>query len=375
MRKSSFICGLAQEDGKAVEAQAVLWDDSTVWEILWKLIKDKTSVDEAFASFVAQRLPTLSLAQTSLMFALDHPLDPQAMKLCRLLDNIGESISAAPNAAVLHDLGSHIERNAIAKLRGVNERSIADRLRRAKRGGFDGETTEDLVRHVILNLFAELEASFKDKPREERERLAAQIADALNALDEDTLDRIKDAAQMHDFSTDALLRSGGIAGLGIGLSTVVGVTGFSAYTAVTSVMAAVAGAVGVTLPFSAYLMATSMLAFMTNPIVLLAGLGGAGWWLTQKANNQIRARLTPILVTTAVISQGLNTEHQDYVTELAAHMARRYKEFLDSSGETRRVLKRAFPAFVDPTEKPIAHELVDRVVERIPQIFKKVRIG
>lgn len=46
-----------------------------------------------------------------------HPLDPQAMKLCRLLDHHGIPITAIPDIGALHVSGLKIEEKAIAHVR------------------------------------------------------------------------------------------------------------------------------------------------------------------------------------------------------------------------------------------------------------------
>src|SRR6185437_13861618 len=103
-------------------------------------------------------------------------------------------------------------------------------------------------------------------------------------------------------SADALMQTGSLAALGGAMVGTVGLAGFAAYTTVTSFIAAVTGLVGLTLPFGAYMFAASALAFLSNPVVVasLAAIGGR--FAIRRANRQMRDRLVPVMIATAVMA-------------------------------------------------------------------------
>jgi hypothetical protein len=94
-------------------------------------------------------------------------------------------------------------------------------------------------------------------------------------------------------------------GFSAGFAVLVSAGGFASYTALTTGIAAVAGAVGVTLPFSFYMSATSILAMVTSPLVLgplgLLVVAGTTMW----GNKKIRRSMLPMLVTQNALAAGL----------------------------------------------------------------------
>jgi hypothetical protein len=63
---------------------------------------------------------------------------------------------------------------------------------------------------------------------------------------------------------ETLVRAGGLTALGTGLAALIGGGGFAVYAMLSATIANVVGLVGLTLPFSAYLMATS--CWLSSPI-------------------------------------------------------------------------------------------------------------
>jgi hypothetical protein len=137
---------------------------------------------------------------------------------------------------------------------------------------FEGGTAIDLTRYVLRRTFEELNDTFASKPREEQERVAADIARLLADLPADLQERIRRQAGLADLSAAALKRTGAIAAVGAALVGSVGMAGFAAYTTITSVIASAAGLVGLTLPFAVYIHATAALALLSNPFVLGAAI-------------------------------------------------------------------------------------------------------
>lgn len=224
--------------------------------------------------------------------------DWQAAKLSRILRHLDLGFAASPSEAELVDLCLQAEARAVALLTRLEGAG------RAKQGvePFTGSSVLDLSRYVLRRMFEQLDASFTRKPAEERERIAADIAQRLAALPEDVRERIRRETGLANLSADALLRTGSIAAVGGAMVGTVGLAGFAAYTSVTSFIAGAAGLVGLTLPFGAYTFATSALAFLSNPVIVGGVAIVGGHFAIKRANQQMRDRLVPVMVATAVIA-------------------------------------------------------------------------
>jgi hypothetical protein len=277
------------------------------------------------------------------------PLDPQAMKLCHLLDHYELSITAVPDSGTLHVAGWKIEERAINDVCKAQRQRDAAASQKAEERTPEVRSIEDLVPHVLRRLFTDLDDWLSKASPEERERIAEQIAKALDGLGADVQEEVRRAARLDDFSMGALVRAGRLAALGTGLSAATGVGGFAVYAMLSATIANVVGLVGLTLPFSAYLMATSLLAFITNPLVVLVAVVGGGARLGTLANRRMRAELVSLLVAFAALKSA-DPETRGRSRALVAHLADRYEEFLDGDRDRRAELLRAFPAFRAPKE-------------------------
>jgi hypothetical protein len=185
---------------------------------------------------------------------------------------------------------------------------------------------------------------------QERARVVEQIADALDCMGDDLRERVRQHAKLDDLSRQTLARAGALAALGAGLAVVTGAAGFAAYTTLIATISTVGGLVGITLPFFVYVIATSLLAFVTNPLVVLAAVGGGSAWLVKWANRRMRAEILPLLVAFAAAKAEDTAEARSHVRDLARHLSDRYQEFLDGDPKRRAQLRRAFPAFRHPEE-------------------------
>jgi hypothetical protein len=321
--QSRLVLGLVCETSEAVAAQVALWDRSTVWNAALEQAS-KTKLVTAAGGYLQQNIfAPLQRAKTTVTDfvpewirehyreqsgAQSNPIDNHVSKFCRLLQHAGLRLDTAPSAAHLHDLGLQIERNAIQTLAAVDDRSLGKRLLGAKRQGFTGTNIDDLVRYVISKTFGQIDEEFKNKTRSEQDEIAGRIAAALRDLPLEEQERIRKAARLPDLTAETLRQTGRFAKLGIGLSATVGLAGFTAYTTLTSVVAAVTGLAGIHLSFGFYMMLTSSLAGLTNPLILVPLLAGGGGWMTSRANQKIRGVLYPTFVATSVMSLATSDE-------------------------------------------------------------------
>jgi hypothetical protein len=194
-------------------------------------------------------------------------------------------------------------------------------------------------------MFDELDAGFSSKSAEEQERIAGDIARRLADLPENLQERIRREAGLADLSATALKRTGAIAAVGSALIGAVGIAGFAAYTTVTSVIAAAAGLVGLTLPFTVYLHATAALAFLSNPWVMALVFVGGGHFAVTKANQQMRGRLVPVMVATAIMATVTEETDNKQVATLSELLSKYYRLRSTDDRKTRTEISNTFPCF------------------------------
>lgn len=369
--KSRLLLGLLSETDDAATTEVELWDRSNVWQAAWDqaaknqtvknagmVLRDK--VAKPFADEVRDRLRELlpQPDEEADQSGLEHPLDRHLMKFCRLLDHAGLRINHTPTVVELHDLCLQIERDAVRSLREADDRSLSARLKREPRNGFDGTTTDDLVRHVIQKTFEQLDAEFRKKTPTEQEEIAARIAAALRDLSPEEQERIRKTARLPDLTAETLRQTGMLASLGFGVSGMVGLAGFTAYTTITSLVAAATGLVGLHLGFSTYMFLTWGLAWITNPLVFIPMVIGGGTWMTSRANRGIRGVLYPTLVATSVMANASTEERDLPVADFAKRIGSLAGEISTGSGERLGFLVSRFPGLGRP---PIASRLMRHV--------------
>jgi hypothetical protein len=361
--QSRLIQGLLCETNEAVAAQVTLWDRSTVWHAgIQQAAKTKlaTAASDYLNEKVVAPVRRAGKTMTELVpeWIRDHyrgqaepqgnPIDGHVSKFCRLFQHAGLRLDKDPSAAHLHDLGLQIERNAIQTLAAVDDRSLGKRLLGAKRQGFTGTNIDDLVRYVISKTFDQLDEEFRNKTPAEQEEIAGRIAAALRDLPPEEQERICRAARLPDLTAETLRQTGRFAKLGVGLSATVGLAGFTAYTTLTSVVAAVTGLVGIHLSFGFYMMLTSSLAGLTNPLLLVPLLAGGGGWMTSKANHKIRGVLYPTFVATSVMSLAASDEQPTRIDAFVARIHELIAEIGTGAGPHTASLVGRFPGLGSP---------------------------
>ena len=161
---------------------------------------------------------------------------------------------------------------------------------------------------------------------------------------------VRRVAKLNDLAMETLLRAGSLTALGAALAAAIGAGGFSVYAMLSATIACAAGIIGLTLPCSVYLTLSSLLAFMRNLLVLLVAIVGGGAWWMRSANRRMRAELVPLLVAFAAL-KSVDPEGRGRSRALVAHLADRYREFLNSDRDRQAQLQQAFPAFHHPAER------------------------
>jgi hypothetical protein len=277
-----------------------------------------------------------------------EPMDAQLMKLCRLLDHVGIEIDDFPGPALLDDAARRLEGEIIRRLkthRPPQRKWLQNSTRKHER--FSGSTIEAAARHVVEMLFAETERRLHEFAEPARQQAAERIIEAVEGLSPAAQAEIRQRLQIDKMDVTAILAPGALISIG-GIGAAAGMGGFAAYTFVTSTVAAVAGGIGLTLPFHAYILASSTLAFFANPFTIGASLLGGAWLLRSRMNRSVRDRWALLLAALAVVAQGHAPEIADPDECFVRQARRRYREYLSASWHSKRAYEQAFPAFRQP---------------------------
>ena len=329
MIRSRLLDGLRGENAEAVRGQVWAFDHATVLgEVNRRVLRAAKAVPADAVRHARED-------------GLVIPLDDggwRAAKLARIFRHLGIRFEYPPSAAELLDLCLEAEEKAVAllaKLQGPGK---------AGKGQvpFVGRDVLQLAQYVMRRLFDELDAGFAAKSAEEQERIATGILNTLAELPADVRERIRVEAGLAELSTGALRRTGAIAAVGGAMVGTVGMAGFAAYATLTSTIAAVAGLFGLHLSFAVYKSAVSLLAaaatpWVTGPLAIVWG----GTFLV-RANQQMRDRLLPVMVATAVLAdadEGSKVEGID----LAACFAQAHARAIQADRQDRALLYATYP--------------------------------
>ncbi|GGF00962.1 hypothetical protein GCM10011611_03190 [Aliidongia dinghuensis] len=169
MNRTFLLQGILAENADAARAHVWTFDRATVFgEIKNRLWRGGGSVP---------RDPIRHARDDDLILPIE-PDDWRAAKLGRILKHLGLGFSGPPSEAELVDLCLQAEARAVALLARLEGPGAA------KKDGvpFSGKSVLDLSRYVLRRMFEQLDASFALKPVEERERVAADIAQQLADL-------------------------------------------------------------------------------------------------------------------------------------------------------------------------------------------------
>lgn len=145
---------------------------------------------------------------------------------------------------------------------------------------FRGTTYDDMIRWQVERLVTGAAQRAK-QDREAAARMEEALDEWVRQLPEEQQAQLRQQLGVTELTRDVLLRAAQAGVLGGALYATVQAAGFAAYTTLTTMLAGIAGAVGLTLPFTVYAFASSALAILSSPFffaplaVITAGLG---WW-------------------------------------------------------------------------------------------------
>ena len=281
MKTSLLLQGILLEEKDALVSNLALWSNLKIWRVAGKKFKGMFSdqdeinvmLEEGKGEFQYWGLPRL---RGTLLYVLAQHLDLEMTKI--------------KTHAELIDLGNEIEEGAI------------NLLHQTSKGEFKGDSIEALIKFNLEQMFKDLSKTFDKKSAGEQEDLVNNMLKVIAEMPDDQKNKLRDELGVDDL-TESTIRTAIITGtLGVAFAAVVEVAGFSAYIFAVKALAAIAGLVGLTLPFAAYSTLTSMMAALANPYLILPMVLGLGFFMTNKANKKIRNALVPTIVAQSAVN-------------------------------------------------------------------------
>ncbi len=129
----------------------------------------------------------------------------------------------------------------------------------------------------------------------EQDVIITDIETFVNSLPEEQKNIIKKEINADKLSEDAIRNALVSGSLTTAFAAVVEIGGFAFYMAAVKSLASVAGMLGVTLPFGFYTGATSLIAFLSNPFIMIPLLLGVGFKYFKKSNKKVARNLITII--------------------------------------------------------------------------------
>lgn len=155
---------------------------------------------------------------------------------------------------------------------------------------------EAMINWQMNQVFKELDLKLTNLSEKEQDELANKVLGYVNALPNEQQEKIKEKLGVQEISDKVVKKVIAQSGASILFATIVEVSGFAFYTTITSGLAALAGILGITLPFGAYTTLTSAVAFLANPLFILPMILGGGVLLVNHQNKSLRRGLVPIVL-------------------------------------------------------------------------------
>ncbi|PGK32752.1 hypothetical protein CN907_26195 [Bacillus anthracis] len=131
-----------------------------------------------------------------------------------------------------------------------------------------------LALYQMQKIFESIGAELKNLTADQEENFANQIEQFIESLPIEQQEKIKDKLDIDAVTNATIKKLIATQGSAVLLAVIVEIAGFAAYTTLTSLIAGTASLIGLTLPFSAYITATSALSVLTGPLgfILISGL-------------------------------------------------------------------------------------------------------
>ncbi|MGR5971828.1 hypothetical protein ACT7CX_05930 [Bacillus cereus] len=130
-----------------------------------------------------------------------------------------------------------------------------------------------LTLYQMQKIFESIGGELKNLTADQEENFANQIEQFIKSLPTEQQEKIKDKLNIDAVTSATIKKLIATQGSAVLLAVIVEIAGFAAYTTLTSLIAGTASLLGLTLPFSAYITATSALSVLTGPVgfILIGG--------------------------------------------------------------------------------------------------------
>lgn len=316
------MCGIDSADTGSLALHIALWDNTSLWNIAWGKIQNlweekdviKAELDASVEKLRDRDAVTLRL-----------------MSLFRLCSHMNIALPSHITVGALEEIGGEVESRAITLVKTCDKT-------------FNGTTTHDLVAHILQRMFGDLQKKFATQDATTQREIVEQILSSIRAMPEAQREALKKQLGISEFS-EAAIRKAIISGsLGAAFAVLIKMTDFAGYLFAAKALAAVAGLSGITLPFAAYTMLTSAIAFVANPFVLVPAALGLGWWLTTKTNRKIKNGFVPFAVMQAVVSSVTDVDETKALREFVTAYNATVKSYQAlRSAEKRSQYETSFP--------------------------------
>ena len=294
MLKNEFAAGLLKETPEAMAAQLAMWDSMKLWNVMWKKASGWRQKQDLLRQQIdseskhIQRLWTVNEMRLQILF--------------KLADHMELTLPRNLTAGDLDNLGERIIFESIMLLRNTDKH-------------FKGSNSKEMASHVLRKMFEDLSKRFDEQDSETQKKIVEAIMQGIKTMPEDQRDRLRKELNVDELTNEAVRKAIITGSLGTAFAVVIEVSGFSAYIFAVKLLAGITGLIGITLPFAAYTALTSMMAFLSNPLLLGPAFLISGWLLTKRGNSKIKNGLAPVLVTLAIVSSALDSSEESSVKE------------------------------------------------------------
>ncbi len=283
-KQNFFLIGLLLQDSHSLASQLALWKETDIWKIAYTCIKEPPRLTTSIAPKLMRRIESTT---ENMLHNSTPSLQADIIEfLMEYLD-----IQKRPNPSVT-DL------NEIC--RKICEKSVQV-LKSTEKGKFTGNDTSSMILYCLKQQFEELQKQFEKMPTGQQDEIIEHILQTLQEMPPDQHSKILKEINAEKISQDAIRKAITTGTLGTALIAVVQIAGFSAYIFAVKILAGITGLVGITLPFVAYTTLTSLIAFLTNPLVFGALFIFGSHYLKKSVRKKIRNKLLPVIVSSTLV--------------------------------------------------------------------------
>lgn len=296
-----FSTGILLQDPYTLATQLALWQETDIWKIAYTWIQ--TKIDNLDRPDNNRRRASEAL-QKRIKFAAENKLSksPESLQadiIEAIIEHLDVQRRPNPSVADLNDICGEIVEGAVRILQST------------EKGEFKDNDGTAMIRYCMEKQFEELRKQFERMSPEWQEETLESILQTLQEMPLDQRDKILKEIGTEELSQDVVRKALITGALGAAMITVVEVAGFSAYVFAVKMLASIAGLVGLTLPFAAYTALTSLIAFITQPWILIILFFGGAHWAKRRIRRKIRDKLLPILVSNTLVVAHQNCPSPD----------------------------------------------------------------